>query len=55
LAAATALSLDVLHHGRHGFRDVAADQHNHLCAGNVLQREGQAAINAECFERGGCG
>ena len=47
LPAVAALRLKVLHHGRHGFRGVVAHEQDHFGAGDVLHREGQAAVNPQ--------
>ena len=41
------LLLEILHHRGHGFSGVAAHHEDDLGAGDVLQREGQAAVQPE--------
>ena len=49
------LLLEILHHGGHCFGGVATHHEDDLCAGDVLQREGQAAIQPEGANAGpGC-
>ena len=47
LSAVCLLPFEVTHDRRHRFRDVAAEEEDHVRLGNVRQREREAAIDAE--------
>src|SRR5207248_6455903 len=54
LTSEAALLLNVLHHGRHSFRDVTADQEDYFGLRYVLQGKWQSPVDAKGSNRSCC-